>query len=100
MGHTTKLKGCQALVPRKIDQAGAFLSYSLPHFYERDTLMCNKRNAPNGSENMHYSLQFNAKNHHVEMRTNNSFMSLGLVMENRGPNAALDFNKVTIRPVK
>jgi hypothetical protein len=96
--HTTNLKGCQVLVPSKIDQDGAFLSYSLPHFYECDTLMRKNRNAPNGSDKMHYSISFNGKSHHVEMWPNNDFMSRGLVIEKWGSDAGLDFNKVTIRP--
>ena len=65
--HTTNFKGYQVLVPIKVDQDGAFLSYSLPQFYDRDTRNRKKRNAPNGSEKIHNGLTLNGKSHHVEM---------------------------------
>jgi hypothetical protein len=98
--YTRNIKGCQVLVPRKIDQDGAFLSYSLPHFYERDMRMRRKRKSPNDSDIVHYDLTFNGKSHQVEMWPNHDFMSPGLVIEERGPDAALDLNKVKLRPVK
>jgi len=65
--HITNIKGYQALVPIKIDQDSAFLSYLLPHFYESDTRKRKKRNAPSGSEKIHNGLTFNSKKHHVVM---------------------------------
>jgi hypothetical protein len=84
---------------------GAFLSFSLTHFYDRhtrmdrDTRTRKKRSAPDGSGKVHYGLTFNGKSRHVEMWPNNNFMSPGLVREEWGPDAALDVNKVTVRPV-
>ena len=98
--HTTNTKGYQVLVPIKIDQDGAFLSYSLTHFYDRDTRKRKKRSVPHGSEKVHYGLTFNGRSHHVEMWPNNDFMSPGLVIEECGADAAMDVNKVKIRPVK
>ena len=92
-------KGYQVLVPIRVDQDGAFLSYSLSHFYERDTRKRKKRNVPDDSEKVHYGLTFNGKRHHVEMWPKNDFMSPGLVIEDWGPDAGLDINKVTIRAV-
>jgi len=96
--RVSNIKGYQVLVPIKVDQDGAFLSYSLSNFYERDTRR-RKRNAPNGSEEVHYGLTFNGKSHHLEMWPNHDFMSPGLVIEEWGPDAGLDINKVTIRAV-
>ena len=98
-GHTTDTKEYQVLVPTKIDEEGAFLSYSLPHFYDGDRRMRKKRNVPDASEKVHYGLTFNGKSHHVEMWSNNDFMSPGMVIEEWGSDAVLDINKVTIRPV-
>ena len=97
--HTANIKGYQVLVPIQIGQDGAFLSYSLPHFYDCDTRKRKKRNAPNGSEKVHYGLTFNDKSHHVEMWPNNDFMSQELVIEEWGSDAAVDVKKVTISPV-
>ena len=98
--HTKNIKEYEVLVPIKIDQDGKFLSYSLTQFYDRDPLKRKKRNVPGGSETLYYGLKFNGKIHHVEMWPNNHFMSPGLVIEEWGADAALDVNKVTIRPVK
>jgi len=98
--YTNNIEGYQVLVPRKADQDGSFLSYSLPHFYDRDTNTRKKRNASNDSEKVHYNLTFNGKSHHVEMWPNHDFMSPGLVKEEWGPDAALDVKKVTIRRLK
>jgi hypothetical protein len=99
--HVSNIKGYQVLVPIKVDQDGSFLFYSLSRFYERDThkLKRNKRNAPNGSEKVHYGLTFNGKSHHLELWPNNGFMSPGVVIEEWGPDAGLDINKVTTRAV-
>jgi hypothetical protein len=67
--------------------------------YDSDTRKRKKRTAPNGSDKVRHGLTFNGKSHHVEMWPNNDFMSPGLVIEELGAEAALDVNKVTIRPM-
>jgi len=97
--RATNINEYQVLVPIRVYQDGTFLSYSLSHFYERDTRKRKKRNVPDSSEKVHYGLTFNGKRHHVEMWPNNDFMSPGLVIEEWGPDAGLDVKKVTIRAV-
>jgi hypothetical protein len=97
---TPNIKGYQVLVPIKLDKDGKFLSYSLTQFYDRETPKRKKRNAPDSFDKVHYGLTFDGKNHHLEMWPNNNFMSPGLVIEEWGADAALDVNKVTIKPAK
>ncbi|XP_021935392.1 A disintegrin and metalloproteinase with thrombospondin motifs 12-like [Zootermopsis nevadensis] len=95
--HTKNIKG-QVVVPRKVNQDSEFLSYSLPHFYERDTNRRRKREVPDESDKVHYGLTFNGMHHHVELWPNHDFVSPGMMVEERSPGANLDINKTKIRP--
>jgi hypothetical protein len=98
--YTRNIKDYEVLVPRKVDQNGTFLSYSLPHFYERDMRMRRKRESVNDSDKVYYSLTFNGESHHVEMWPTHDIISPGLAIEERGPGATLDVDKISIRPAK
>jgi hypothetical protein len=85
------------LAPRKHNQDGDFLSYSLPHFYEHDPSRRRKRILPDDSEKVHYGLTFDGKDHHVELWPNHDLISPGMMIEEPGVGASLDINNVKIR---
>jgi hypothetical protein len=87
----------EVLAPRKLNQDGDFLSYSLPHFYEHDSSRRRKRSLPDDSEKVHYGLTFDGKDHHVELWSKHYFISPGMMIEKRGVGASLDINIVKIR---
>ncbi|PNF34596.1 hypothetical protein B7P43_G05875 [Cryptotermes secundus] len=88
----------ELLVPRKVDHQGSFVSYSLPHFFERDTNRW-KRNARFDDERVHYGIHFDGKDHVVEMWPNHGLLAPGFLVETRPSGAATDLNKVKIRSV-
>jgi hypothetical protein len=71
------------LAPRKLNQDGDFVSYSLPHFYEHDPSRRRKRSLPDDSEKLHYGLTFDGKDHHVELWPKHYFISPGMMIEER-----------------
>jgi hypothetical protein len=54
------------LAPRKLNQDGDFLSYSLPHSYEHDPSRRRNRSLTDDSEKVHYGLTFDGKDHHLD----------------------------------
>jgi hypothetical protein len=96
--YTRNIENYQILIPKKVSQNGEFLSYSLPHFYERDTNVRRKRSFPDDAEKVHYSLKFNGEDHHVELWPNHDLISPGMMIEERGPGASRDINKIKLRP--
>ncbi|KDR20850.1 A disintegrin and metalloproteinase with thrombospondin motifs 12, partial [Zootermopsis nevadensis] len=96
--YTRHIEDHKFLAPRKINKDGEFLSYSIPHFYERDTSRRKKRDLPDESEKVHYGLAIYGKEQLVELWPNYDFISPGMMIEERGPGASVDVNKVKIRP--
>jgi hypothetical protein len=95
--YTRNIKDNEVLAPRKLNQDGDFLSYSLPHFYEHDPSRRRKRSLLDDSEKVHYGLTFDGKDHHVELWPNHDFISPGMMIEERGIGASLDISNVKIR---
>jgi hypothetical protein len=77
--YTINIENFQILIPMKVDQNGEFLSYSFPHFYERDT----NRQRRHDAEKVHYSLPFNGEDHHVELWPTHGLISPGMMIEER-----------------
>ncbi|PNF21231.1 hypothetical protein B7P43_G04192 [Cryptotermes secundus] len=97
--YTRDIQDYEVLVPRKIDHQGSFVSYSLPHFFERDTSRT-KRHARLDHEKVHYGIHFDGKDHLVELWPNHGLFSPGMVLETRASGAATDLNKLKIRSVE
>jgi hypothetical protein len=102
----TTIKTSTVIAPRKLNQDGNFLSYSLPHFYEHKPSRRRKGSLPDDSEKVHYGLTFAGKDHHldgdskklkVELWPKHYFISPGMMIEERGVGASLDINNVKIR---
>jgi hypothetical protein len=95
--YTRDIDDYELLVPRKVDEQGAFVSHVLPNFYRVDDRR-RKRDAPIESEKVHYGIQLDGEDHVVELWPNHGLLSPGMVVETRQSGPATDLSNVKIRP--
>jgi hypothetical protein len=81
---TRNIKDHEVMAPRRLNQDGDFLSYSLPQFYKHDPSRRRKRSLSHDSEKVHYGLTFDGKDHHVELWPKHYFISPGMMKKERG----------------
>nr|CAD7439714.1 unnamed protein product [Timema bartmani] len=100
--YTRDIHDYELVVPQKVNEDGSFLTYSLPHFYERFSGDRRKRQQPDikrpgrqygrslsetffnmAALQVHYALHFNGDLHHIELEPNYGLLSPAMVVESK-----------------
>ncbi|XP_017767755.1 PREDICTED: A disintegrin and metalloproteinase with thrombospondin motifs 7-like [Eufriesea mexicana] len=76
--------GYEIVVPRKVRSDGKFVSHQIPHHFKRSFYMDRTATDRVPDDAVHYRLQIDDEEHHLELRPNSRLVAPGAVTEEHG----------------
>ncbi|XP_043259690.1 A disintegrin and metalloproteinase with thrombospondin motifs 12-like [Colletes gigas] len=73
--------GYEIVVPRKVRSDGKFVSHQIPHHFKRSFYAARTRTDTIPDDAVHYRLQIDDEEHHLELRPNHRLVAPGAVIE-------------------
>ncbi|XP_076627850.1 A disintegrin and metalloproteinase with thrombospondin motifs 7 [Colletes latitarsis] len=73
--------GYEIVVPRKVRSDGKFVSHQIPHHFKRSLYAARTRADTIPDDAVHYRLQIDDEEHHLELRPNHRLVAPGAVIE-------------------
>ncbi|XP_030753591.1 A disintegrin and metalloproteinase with thrombospondin motifs 7-like [Sitophilus oryzae] len=86
--YTRSINNYHLSIPHKVNLDGEFSTFSLPHFYEHNVELYNKRKKRellDNTEIIYYGMPIEEKLYYIELEPNRDFMHPNLVFEKRNP---------------